>query len=104
MMERKGIGIANPTVPSIFNVGTDIISYLNGYYNCHEDRLTDFFHFAGTYAASAHMHPNVGAVRPHCLDALDVRFGHLLGSIVGMAHLVSTELALAAYFACTRHL
>jgi hypothetical protein len=66
-------------------------------------RLTDFFHFAGTYAARAHMHPYMGAVRSHCLDALDVRLGHFLGFVVGMAYLVSAELALAANFACTCH-
>jgi hypothetical protein len=68
-----------------------------------EDGLIYFFHFAGTYAASAHMHPHMGAVRPHCPDALDVRPGHLFGFIVGMAHLVPTEFALAANIACTCH-
>jgi len=36
-------------------------------------RLANFFHFAGAYAARAHLQTHVGAVRTHCLDALDVR-------------------------------
>lgn len=66
-------------------------------------RLANFFHFAGAYAACAHLHTHVGAVRPHCLDALDIRLRNFLGFVVGMAHLVSAELALAANFARTRH-
>jgi hypothetical protein len=37
------------------------------------ERLADFFHFAGAYASRAHLQTHVGAVRTHCLDALDVR-------------------------------
>ncbi len=49
------------------------------------------------------MHPHMGAVRSHGLDALDVRFGHFFGFVVGMANLVSAELTFAANFACTCH-
>lgn len=66
-------------------------------------RLANFFYFAGAYAARAHLHTHVGAVRPHGLDALDVRFRNFLGFVVGMAHLVPAELALAANFARTCH-
>ena len=68
-----------------------------------EERLADFFHFTGTYASRAYLHTHVGAVRPYCLDALDVRLLNFLGFVVRMAHLVPAELALAANFACTRH-
>ena len=38
-----------------------------------EERLADFFYFTRTDTARAYLHPYVGAMRPHCLDALDVR-------------------------------
>ena len=49
------------------------------------------------------MHAHMGAIRPHCLDALDIRFGYFLGLVVGMAHLITAELAFAANFTCSRH-
>jgi hypothetical protein len=49
------------------------------------------------------MHADMGAVRSHCLDALDVRFGYLLRFVVGVAHLIAAELAFAADFTCSCH-
>ena len=58
---------------------------------------------AGTNAASADMHPDMGAVRAQRLDALKVRLGYFLGPIVRMAHLVAGERTLTAYLTCTCH-
>ncbi len=65
--------------------------------------LADFFYFAGADAAGADVHTHVRAVRPHRLDALDVGFRNLLCLVIGVAHAVSAEPALAAYFANTCH-
>lgn len=45
----------------------------------------------------------MGPVRSYSLYALDVRLGYFLRFVVGVAHLVATELALAANFACSCH-
>jgi hypothetical protein len=65
--------------------------------------LADLFHFAGANATCAYMHPYMGAVRSYRLYALDVRFRHLFGLVVGVAHLVSAELAFAANIARACH-
>jgi hypothetical protein len=65
--------------------------------------LTDFFYFAGTNAARAHTHAHMGAVCCHAFDRLQIRLGHLFAFVVGMAHLIAAELALSAYFTCSRH-
>ena len=49
------------------------------------------------------MHAHVGAMRPHGLNALDVRLGYFLGFVIGMAHLISAELAFAANVTRSRH-
>jgi hypothetical protein len=63
----------------------------------------DFFYFARAYATRANMHAYMGAVRSHCLDALDVRFGYLLRFVVGVAHLIAAEFAFATDFTCSCH-
>jgi len=66
-------------------------------------RLTDLLDLAGADAAGADMHADVGTVGAQRLDALKVRLGYFLGSIVRMAHLVAAQRALATYLTCTCH-
>ena len=49
------------------------------------------------------MHAHMGAVGAQRLDALQVRLGYLLGSVVRMAHLVAAERAFTANLTCTCH-
>jgi len=49
------------------------------------------------------MHADVGAVGAQRLDALKVRLGYFLGSIIRMAHLVACECAFTAYLTFTCH-
>jgi hypothetical protein len=65
--------------------------------------LADFFYFARANTARACLYPDMGPVRSYGLYALDVRLGYFLRFVVGVAHLVATELALAANFTCSRH-
>lgn len=65
--------------------------------------LADFFYFARAYTARASLYPDMGPVRSYSLYALDVRLGYFLRFVIGMAHLVTAELALAANFTCSRH-
>lgn len=45
----------------------------------------------------------VSALRPHCFDRFNIRFGKLFCPVLGMAHLVSAELALTADITLTGH-
>jgi hypothetical protein len=45
----------------------------------------------------------MGPVRSYSLYALDVRLGYFLRFVIGVAHLITAELALAANFTCSRH-
>ncbi len=49
------------------------------------------------------MHPYVGAVRSDYFYALNIRFRYFLRSVIGVAHLIAAELALAANFTCSCH-
>lgn len=49
------------------------------------------------------MDANAAAMGANGLDALHVRFGDLLASVVCMAHFVAAEPAFAANFAFTCH-
>lgn len=65
--------------------------------------LADFLHFAGADAAGTDVHAHMRAVGSQGLDRLDIRFRDLLGLIVGVAHLVPFERALAADLTCSCH-
>ena len=65
--------------------------------------LADFFYFTRAYTARARLYPDMGPVRSYGLYALDVRLGYFLRFVIGVAHLVSAELALAANFTCSCH-
>ena len=65
--------------------------------------LADFFYFARADAARARLYPDMGPVRSYRLYALNVRFGYFLRFVIGMAHLIAAELALAANFTCSCH-
>jgi hypothetical protein len=65
--------------------------------------LTDFFYFARAYAAGAYVNSHMGTMRSHGFYALDIRLRYFFGLVVGMAHLVTAELALAADFTCSGH-
>lgn len=45
----------------------------------------------------------MGTVRPHGFYVLDVRLGYFLGFVVGVAHLITAELAFTANFTCSCH-
>jgi hypothetical protein len=49
------------------------------------------------------MHANMRSFRTHCFDGLQIRFGYLLGSIVGVTYFVTAQLAFSANFTCTGH-
>ena len=65
--------------------------------------LADFFYFARAYTARACLYPDMGPVRSYSLYALDVRLGYFLRFVIGVAHLITAELALAANFTCSCH-
>jgi hypothetical protein len=67
------------------------------------ERLAYLLDLAGSDAAGADMHADVGTIGTQRLDALEVRLGYFLRSIVRMAHLVAAQRALATYLTCTCH-
>ncbi len=63
--------------------------------------LADFFCLAGTDAAGANMHADMGSVWSYRLYALNIGFAELFAFVVGMAHFVAAQLAFAAFLTGT---
>ena len=49
------------------------------------------------------MHAHMRSARSHRLDGLQIRFGQLLGLVVGMAYLVAAQPAFSANLTCACH-
>ncbi len=68
-----------------------------------KDGSADFFDLAGADAARACMDANASSMGTYGLDALHIRLGDLLASVVSVAHLVAGKPAFTANFAFTCH-
>ena len=68
-----------------------------------KEGLADFFNFAGADATRACMDANASAMGTYSLDALHIRLGYLLASVVSVAHFVAGKPAFTANFAFTCH-